>query len=40
MKYEKNNNLVNIRFVAKISDIRYLSENIMLKYHKWQHWYQ
>ena len=39
-----NNNPVNIRFVAKISDIRNLSENItsdvMLEYQKWQHWYQ
>jgi len=38
---DKNNNPVNIRFVAKISDIRNLSENItsdvMLKYQKWQH---
>jgi len=35
---EKNNNPVNIRFVAKTSDIRNLSENIisdvMLKYQK------
>jgi len=41
---EKSNNPVNIRFVAKASDIRKLSENItsdvMLKYQKWQHWYQ
>jgi len=41
---EKNNNPVNIRFDAKASDIRKLSENIasdvMLKYQKWQHWYQ
>jgi len=33
----------NIRFVAKTSDIRNLSENItsdvMLKYQKWQHRY-
>jgi len=40
----KNNNLVNIRFVPKTSDIRNLSESItcdvMLKYQKWQHWYQ
>jgi len=40
----KNNNLVNIRFVDKTSDIIYLSENItsdvMLKYQKWLHWYQ
>jgi len=40
----KNNNQVNIRFVAKTSDIRNVSENItadvMLKYKKWQHWYQ
>jgi len=40
----KNNNPVNIRFVAKTSDIRHLSENfttdVMLKYQKWQHWYQ
>ena len=38
------NNPVNIRFVAKTSDIRNLSENItsdvMLKYQKWQNWYQ
>jgi len=38
---EKNNRPANIRFVAKASDIRNLSENItsdvMLKYHKWQH---
>jgi len=37
----KNNNTVNIRFVAKTSDIRNLSDNIasdvMLKYQKWQH---
>ena len=37
---EKNKNPVNIRFVAKASDIRNLSENItsdvMLKYQKWQ----
>jgi len=37
----ENNNQVNIRFVAKTSDIRNLSENIiadiMLKYQKWQH---
>jgi len=37
----KNNNPVNIRFVAKTSDIRNLSDNItsdvMLKYQKWQH---
>jgi len=36
----KNNNPVNIRLVAKSSDIRNLSENItsdvMLKYQKWQ----
>jgi len=41
---EKNNNPVNIRFVAKTSDMRNLYENIisdvMLKYQKWQHWYQ
>jgi len=40
----KNNNPVDIRFVAKISDIRHLSENItsdvMLIYQKWQHCYQ
>jgi len=40
----KNNNPVNIRFVAKTSGIRNLSENmtsdVMLKYQKWQHWYQ
>jgi len=37
----QNNNAVNIRFVAKTSDIRNLSDNItsdvMLKYQKWQH---
>jgi len=37
----KNNNPVNIRFVAKTLDIRKLSGNIrsdvMLKYQKWQH---
>ena len=36
----KNKNPVNIRFVAKTSDIRNLSENItsdvMWKYEKWQ----
>jgi len=36
----KNNNPVNIRFVAKTSDIRNVSDNItsdvMLKYQKWQ----
>jgi len=41
---KKSNNSVNIRFVAKTSDIRYLSENItsdvMLKHQKLQHWYQ
>jgi len=41
---EKNINPVNIRFVAKASDIRKLPENItsddMLLYQKWQHWYQ
>jgi len=40
----KNNNLVNIRFVDKTSDVRNLSENIpfdvMLLYQKWQHWHQ
>jgi len=40
----KNSNPVNIRLVAKTSDIRNLSENItsdvMLKYQTWQHWYQ
>jgi len=40
----EKNNPVNIRFVAKTSDIRNLSENItsdvMLKYQKWQNWYQ
>jgi len=40
----KKNNPANIRFVAKTSDIRNLSENItsdvMLKYQKWQNWYQ
>ena len=39
----KKNNPANIRFVAKTSDIRNLSENItsdvMLKYQKWQHRY-
>jgi len=38
---ETNKSPVNIRFVAKASDIRNLSENItydvMLKYPKWQH---
>jgi len=38
---EKNKNPVNIRLVAKASDIRNLSESItsdvMLKYQKWQH---
>jgi len=37
----KHNNPVNIKFVAKTSDIRNLSDNItsdvMLKYQKWQH---
>jgi len=37
----KNNSSVNIRFVAKTSDLRNLSENItsdaMLKYQEWQH---
>jgi len=41
---EKNNNPVNIRFVAKASDIRKLSESItsdvLLKYQEWQHWCQ
>jgi len=41
---ENKNNLVNIRFVHKTSDIRKLSENItsdaMLIYQKWQHCYQ
>jgi len=40
----KKSNPVNIRFVAEISDIRNLFENItsdvMLKYQKWQNWYQ
>ena len=40
---EKNSS-VNIRFVAKTPDIRNLSENItsdvMLRYQKWQNWYQ
>ena len=40
----QKNNLVNIRFVAKTSDIRNLSENItsdvMLKYQKWKIRYQ
>jgi len=40
----KNNNPVNIRFVAKTSDIRNLFESItsdvLLKYQKWQRWYQ
>jgi len=39
----EKNNPANIRFVAKTSDIRNLSENItsdvMLKYQKWQQWY-
>jgi len=38
----KNDNPVNIRFVAKTSDIRNLSENITpdvkWKYEKWQHY--
>jgi len=38
----RNNNPVNIRFVAKTSDIRNLSENITsditLQYQKWQQW--
>ena len=42
--WKKNNNPVNIRFVAEASGIRKLSENItsdvMLKYQKWQHCYQ
>jgi len=42
--WKKNKNPDNIRFVAKTSDIRNLSENItsnaMLKYQKWQRWYQ
>jgi len=46
---KKNNNSVNIRFVAKTSDMRNLSElllsekitsDVMLIYQKWQHWYQ
>jgi len=41
---KKNNSSVTIRYVAKTSDIRNLSENItsdvMLKYQKWPHWYQ
>jgi len=40
----KKNNPVNIRFVAKTSGIRNLSENlksgVMLIYQEWQHWYQ
>jgi len=40
-KCRKNKNPVNIRFVAKTSDVRNLSDNItsdvMLKYQKWQH---
>jgi len=40
----ENNNPVNIRFVAKISDIRNLFVNltsdVILKYQKWQHLYQ
>ena len=40
----EKNNPVSIRFVAKTSDVRNLSENItsdvMLKYQKWQNWYQ
>jgi len=40
----KKNNQANIRFVAKTSDIRNLSENItadvMLKHQKWQHRHQ
>jgi len=39
---KKNNTSVNIRFVAKTSDIRNLSENItsdvMWKYQNWQFW--
>jgi len=38
---EKNNSSVKIRFVAKTSDIRNISENItsdvVLKYQTWQH---
>jgi len=41
---ENKNNPVNIRYVAKTSGIRNLSENmtsdVMLKYQKWQHRYQ
>jgi len=40
----EKHNPVNIRFVAKTSDIRNLSEKItsdvMLKYQKWQNWHQ
>jgi len=40
----RNNNPVNIRLVAKTSDIGKLSENItshvMLQYQKWRHWNQ
>jgi len=43
MLENKNNNPVNIRFVAKTTDIRNSSENItsdVIKYQKRQHWYQ
>jgi len=38
----KNNSPVNIKFVAKTSDIRNFSANIRLKlkHEKWQHWSQ
>jgi len=42
--WKKNNNPINIRFVAEASEIRKVSENItsdvMLKYQKWRHWCQ
>jgi len=44
MKCGKKQQPSQHRFVAKASDVRKLSENItsdvMLKYQKWQHWYQ
>jgi len=38
---ENNNNCpLNIRFVAKTSDIKYFprTSDLMLKHQKWQHW--
>jgi len=37
----KSEGLVNIRFLTKTSDISEISlktSDLMLKYHKWQHW--